>query len=251
MVSAKDIYTYIDTIAPFGTAMSFDNVGLLVGSDACESDTVLLALDATKKVLEEAVSKQAAIIVTHHPVIFDPLRQLLTDSIPYLAARHGITIISAHTNLDIARGGVNDSLAAAIGVAAEETFDDDCALVGVLPHPFSCKEFAGEIKNRLGLKGLRFTDTRKMLQRVVVSCGAGGGNLTLAEKLHADALITGEIKHHLIHEANDHDIAVFDLGHFQSEGMIIPLLVQKLQKAFPEATFLQAEADTDGVLYYV
>lgn len=251
MICAKEIYEAINEFAPFETAMGFDNAGLLVGSEECSAETVLLALDATKKVLEEAVSKKASIIVTHHPVIFDPLRQLLADSIPYLAAKYGITIISAHTNLDIARGGVNDSLAAALEVQSEAVFDEDCALVGTLEHPFSCRELAGEIKNRLHLKGLRYSDSNRQLRRVLVSCGAGGGNVFLAEKLHADAIITGEIKHHLIHEAAEHGMAVFDLGHFQSEDLIIPLLVKKLQEAFPGTAFLQAEADSDGMEYYI
>ena len=127
MINAKQIYDYIDSIAPFETQMSFDNAGLLVGSEQTKSEKVLIALDADRSVIEEAIRLDANIIVTHHPVIFRPLKTLLSDSVPYLAAQNRITIISAHTNLDISRGGVNDTLAAAIGVTADQFFDEDCA----------------------------------------------------------------------------------------------------------------------------
>ena len=118
MVSAKEIYDYIDGFAPFDTQMSYDNSGLLVGDFNTRSRKVVLALDADKQVIDEAVGLGAKIIVTHHPVIFNPLRSVMFDSVPYAAAKNDITIISAHTNLDIACGGVNDCLAKAVGVYA-------------------------------------------------------------------------------------------------------------------------------------
>ena len=249
MVTAKQIYDYIDSIAPFETAMSFDNVGILVGSRSAQSERVLLALDATKAVLEEAKAGNINIVVTHHPVIFDPLRQLAQDSIPYIAARNDITVISAHTNLDIARGGVNELLARTAGVNAEEYFDEHCALIGSLENEASPFELAESIKAGMKLRGLRYTDSGRKLKKVMVSCGAGGSNIFLAAELGADAFITGEIKHHEIVFANDSNIAVFDLGHFQSEDMVIPALAEMLKKAFPDTDFLQAENDSDKVNY--
>lgn len=249
MTSAKEIYDYINGFAPFESAMSFDNVGILVGSEKKWSERVIAALDVDKKVINEAVEKNAGIIITHHPIIFNPIKQLSENSVPYLAAKYGITVISAHTNLDIARGGVNDSLAKCIGVDTEEYFDSECALIGTLPENISCQQFAENIKNRLSLKGLRYTDAGKKIKRVVVSCGAGGDNIFLAAKLKADAFVTGEIKHHEIVFANDNSIAIFDLGHFGSEDMIIPRLVKMLGEKFSGTKFEQAESDSDGVLY--
>ena len=97
MTSVKEIYEYINSFAPFDTAMSFDNVGILVGDKNAQGDNILVALDATRAVIDEAVRKNIGIIVTHHPVIFHPIRSLSSDSIPYLAAKYGISIISAHT----------------------------------------------------------------------------------------------------------------------------------------------------------
>ena len=159
MTSVKEIYEYINSFAPFDTAMSFDNVGILVGDKNAQGDNILVALDATRAVIDEAVRKNIGIIVTHHPVIFHPIRSLSSDSIPYLAAKYGISIISAHTNLDTAENGVNDTLAVSSGVNIQKRFTEDCTLIGELEKEVGCREFAESMKNSLGLKGLRFTDT--------------------------------------------------------------------------------------------
>ncbi len=249
MISAGEIYALINDMAPFETAMGFDNVGILIGSAEKRTDKVLLALDASAQVIREAERTGAGIIVTHHPVIFDPLRSLDDNSIPYLAARAGITVISAHTNLDTARGGVNDMLAQLIGVEPEEYIDNECALLGRLEEKPDCREFAERIKSRLELCGLRYSDSGKRVSRVLVACGAGGGNIELARSLKADALVTGEIKHNFIVYANSYNIAVFDLGHFGSEKHIIPILCGLLEKSFPDTEFIRAQADTDGMRY--
>ena len=249
MVCAGDIYAYLNEIAPFDTAMSFDNVGLLIGDCHTVSDKVLVTLDATAAVLQEAHRIGAKIVVTHHPIIFEPLRSLSVDSAPYVAVQYGITVLSAHTNLDIAPDGVNDTLAAAVGVTEQQRFDEDCALLGTLEKDTSCQSLAVYLRETLRLSGLRYTDRGHDIRRILVSCGAGGSNVPLAIQCGADAIVTGEIKHHQILMAKEHDIAVFDLGHFGSEKIIVPKLAAKLQEKFPAAQFLQAEADTDGMLY--
>ena len=226
-----------------------DNVGLLIGDCHTVSDKVLVTLDATAAVLQEAHRIGAKIVVTHHPIIFEPLRSLSVDSAPYLAVQYGITVLSAHTNLDIAPDGVNDTLAAAVGVTEQQRFDEDCALLGTLEKDTSCQSLAVYLRETLRLSGLRYTDRGHDIRRILVSCGAGGSNVPLAIQCGADAIVTGEIKHHQILMAKEHDIAVFDLGHFGSEKIIVPKLTAKLQEKFPAAQFLQAEADTDGMLY--
>ena len=249
MVSAKEIYDFIDSFAPFDTAMDFDNVGILVGDSRCESDCVLLALDVSPSVIDEAVSCNSKIIVTHHPVIFNPIKKLYEQDVVYLAARHGITIISAHTNLDIAQSGVNETLAKAIGVEIQDHYPEDCALMGKV-EATDCKDFAKSICEKLSLEGLRYTDTGSVIEKVMVSCGAGGSNIFLAARCGVQAFVTGEIKHHEIMFANSAGISVFDLGHYGSEDLIIPSLAVRLSVKFPEAVFRQAKADTDMIKYY-
>ena len=249
MITAQKIYEYIDSIAPFETAMSFDNAGLLVGNPQQTVTKGLVTLDVTSKVVDEAVKKGAELIISHHPVIFNPIKNVLSDSVPYLAAKNNITIISAHTNLDVARGGVNDSLAGKIGVKIDEFFDEDCAAFGHLESEIESTKFAEQIKTQLECNGLRFTDRDGKIKTVVVSCGAGGDNIFLAKKLNADAFVTGEIKHHEIIFANENNIAVFDLGHYQSENHITEKLTKKLSENFPDVHFEKSAVFTDGIQY--
>lgn len=249
MTKAIEIYDYIDSFAPFETAMSFDNPGLLVGNPQADVKKAIVSLDVTSKVVDEAVQKEAQLIISHHPVIFNPIKSVLSDSVPYLAAQKSLTIISAHTNLDIARGGVNDTLAEKIGIQPDEFLDSDCALIGHLPIEMESREFALHIKNQLDCNGIRFTRRNGNIKNVVVSCGAGGGNIYLAKKLNADAFVTGEIRHHEIIFANENNIAVFDLGHYRSEDMIIEKLAVKLSEHFNDVEFEKSEVFTDGTEY--
>ncbi len=116
MTTVKDIYEFIDNIAPFKTAMDFDNVGLLVGDINQKINKVLLALDITNKVVEEATEIGANLIISHHPVIFNSLKKLDANDVPYMLAKYNINAICAHTNLDISKFGVNNSLAEALGL---------------------------------------------------------------------------------------------------------------------------------------
>ena len=249
MISAGEIYDYIDSIAPFSTAMSFDNVGLLIGSRSTVSETVMLSLDVTSEVIEEAVSRGAKIILTHHPVIFNPLKSLKTDSIPYLAVKNDITVISAHTNLDIAVGGVNDTLAEALGIISENHTNEDCQLFGELAEETDVRSFALKIKGILSCGGLRYTERKGTIQKAAVACGAGGSGIFAAAEYGAHALITGEIKHHEILFAAENNIADFDLGQFHSEDLIITKLAKLLSGKFPGTQFEKADSDTDKVLY--
>ncbi len=249
MTTAKEIYDFINGFAPFDTQMSFDNAGLLIGDENTASDMVIVSLDVTSEVIQEACRKNAKIIVTHHPVIFNPLKTISSHSVPYMAAKSNITIISAHTNLDIARGGVNDTLAECAGVIAEKYFDDVCMLTGHLEEPTYSTAFAADLMNTLDISGMRFTDVCPKIYKVAVSCGAGGNNIFLAQKQGVDAFITGEMKHHEILFANEHNISVFDLGHFNSEDLIIPKLVSSLSNFFPDTIFQKSEIFSDKLIY--
>ncbi len=249
MTTASQIYDFINSFAPFDTAMSFDNVGILVGSGQTASNRVLVALDADAGVIEEAASLGAGIVVTHHPVIFRAIKSLPGDSIPFLAVKNNITIISAHTNLDIAQVGVNASLAEAAGITADQVFEQECAIFGHLDKPADSDDYARQLCSRLNLSGMRYTRGSGIVKNAAVACGAGGDNVFLAADLGADAIITGEIKHHEIVYANDHGIAVFDLGHFGSENLIVHKLAGMLSGQFPDTIFTESCSFSDKLHY--
>ena len=236
----NEIISYTKELAPFETAGEWDNVGLLVGSENTKVDRVLLALDITPAVVEEARGQGCSLIVSHHPVIFDPLRSLSPDSAAYLLAKHEIAALCLHTNLDRAEQGVNTTLAEALGLHDCVFYPEDYLLVGSPEREYAAQEYAALIKERLDAPGVRFTEGR--VTRVAVSSGGGGEGVTLARQYGFDAFVTGELKHHQYLFACDRGIAAFDAGHFSTENVVIEPLRKLLATRFPDVAFLTSRA---------
>ena len=249
-MTVKDILQAMDAIAPFRLTMDFDNTGLLIGDPEQEVTAIVMALDCTDEVLAMAKEKNADLIITHHPVIFRGIKKVCADSVVWQAVRNNISVISAHTNLDIAQGGVNDCLAEVLGLrdlqgltAAGETVDaggnvsrETLGRVGQLSAPCSAKELAQLVKDRLST-AVRYTDSGKAIKAVAVCGGAGDSELESAIALGADALITGEVAHHIFIEAAHRGITLIEGGHFHTENIVLEPLREKLAAQFPEIEF--------------
>jgi len=123
-MTINEIRSYINSFAPFSSAMHYDNVGVLIGSGETEVTKAVVSLDATMEALEYAVAMGANLVITHHPVIFDPIKKIPTDSVVYQYIRHGVSVLSAHTNLDMAKGGLNDLLAKRLDLTSISGFDE-------------------------------------------------------------------------------------------------------------------------------
>ena len=164
LTTVKKIYDFIDTVAPFQSAMDFDNCGILAGDANTQVKTALVALDITKDVVEEAVQKKAQLIISHHPVIFQPLRSLAFDSPAGLLAQNHIAAICAHTNLDLSPRGVNVCLAQALGLANQKLIDGECMVTGTLSPPLTAYAFAMHVKTALSCTGVRFTAIQKQVK---------------------------------------------------------------------------------------
>ena len=236
----NNIIDFAQQIAPFDTAEEWDNVGLLVGAPDREISRVLLALDITPAVVQEARETGAELIVSHHPVIFSPLSALRPDSAEYLLVKYDIAALCLHTNLDRADQGVNTALAAALGLDNTVFFAEDFLLVGEPEKPCSAEEFAAFVKDRLHAPSVRYTDGK--VNRVAVSSGGGGEGVELARKYGCDAFVTGELKHHQYLFAAQHKIAAFDAGHFSTEDVVITPLKELFAERFPEVAFITGEA---------
>lgn len=233
----KEVYDFLDFIAPFNTAAEWDNCGLSVGSLENEVTKILVALDVTEGLIEEAVKTGAELVVTHHPLIFTPVSQIESESLVYKAVKSGVTFISSHTCLDKAIGGVNDCLAVKVGIKNVQTSETDgCLKTGEI-EPCSASEFAKTIKNALGGK-VAFTDNGKEIKKVAFCSGAGGDFINAAADLGADALLTGEAKHHEYLEANRLGIALFDAGHYETEVVVCEFLRKSLDLQFDSAEVL-------------
>lgn len=229
----QEIFEFLDGKYPVSSACDFDNVGLLVGDKNAELSGILVCLDCTVEAVEKAENEGCNLIVSHHPVIFDPIKNALADSIVYKLINKGISVISMHTNLDMGDGGVNDCLCKAIGL------DDISPLVsedgfilksGVCP-ALSAENFADKLKTVLGGR-IKFVDGGKEISRVLVCSGSGGEFIVDAIDGGFDALVTSDIKHHTFLVAKENGVSLFDAGHFETEDVCVEPLKALLQTNF-------------------
>lgn len=253
MPTIREIYQYMNEIAPFATAMDFDNAGFLVGDEGAEVTAALVTLDITAQSVAQAQKLGAQLIVSHHPVIFNPMKRLMSDSVPYLLAKAGVGAICAHTNLDMAQGGVNDCLAGALGLSQREGVayagETPCCIMGALAQPMEPEAFAGFVKKRLSCFGVRYLAGNRPVKTVALCSGAGGEFLFDAMEKGADAFVTGEVKHHEILAAKQAGLTLVDGGHFKTEDVAMEPLRQRLSKAFPQIVFRLEENADDGIRY--
>lgn len=251
MTTIKDIMVFFESFAPADSAMDFDNVGLLVGDKNTEVTKALVSLDITGEVAEEAQKLGCELIISHHPVIFNPIKRLDTKCAPYILAKYGISALCMHTNLDLSESfGVNLCLANAVGVKNVVKSDKgECLFVGELEKETDMKAFAENVKSALDCNGLRYTDVKKSVKKVAVSSGAGGSDIFAAAQIGADVLVTGEIKHHEINAANELGVNIVDAGHFKSEDIVILPLINKLSDNFSDVIFTKSKAYSDNVKF--
>ena len=252
MSKVIDFYKFIDTIAPFETQENWDNSGFLVGDGNKEIKKVMVALDVTEPVLNEAFEKGAQLIISHHPVIFGALKEIHPKNIAFLAAEKGIAVISAHTCLDIADGGVNDCLATALGLNNIVKVDDGEGLMrmGELDVSLSCIDFVKYVAEKLNVGGIKYTPTEKIIKKVAVCGGSGGDLYPAAISAGADAYITANIKHNLFIDMRRDNFCVLDAGHFCTENTVIEPLAQKINAAFPDTEVLISEVSEDPARYW-
>lgn len=225
------IFDYLDERAPFATAEEWDNAGLLAGNRDMPVQRILVTLDITPAAVEAAAQAGAQLIVSHHPVIFSPLRALERESAPWLLARRDIAAICAHTNLDMAAGGVNDALAALLGLTAVHTAADGLCRIGRLETPLSPRALAERTAQRLHTAVRMHAGNRPV--RTVCVCGGAGGDCVLPLAAQADALLTGEVRHHEWLEGARSGATVIEAGHYATEAPVTTVLAAWLRERFP------------------
>ena len=251
MTTVKDIYDYTDSFAPFDTQESYDNSGILSGDPNGEVKRALVVLDITSSAVKEAVRLKAGLIISHHPIIFRPIKNVMSGTALYSLIRNGISAICAHTNLDKSEEfGVNTVLSSAMGLhGCKRCGKGDLLFTAQTAAPMTAKEFADSIKTGLGLENTACTDGGRRIEKVGFCSGAGGDMIYAAAEEGCDAFVTGEMKHHEILFANEKNISVYILGHFNSENPVIEPLAKKLAERFPDVEFSVMEGDSDGVVF--
>ena len=231
--TVSDVERLVGGIAPYELAEEWDNVGLLVGHADAQVTRALVALDLSMDVIAEARTLGAQLIVTHHPIMFSA-RKRLTDAdregrLMLALAEAGIAHVAAHTNLDSAPGGVNDTLMAAMGAA--NVRGEGFVRAGDLPEGTTLGALAQRARTRLKAE-VRLYGAPDTAVHVLGCCsGAGGGEVALARALGADCFITGEIRHHEALDAVDDGVCVLEAGHFETENPVCEVLRTALQNA--------------------
>ncbi len=254
MTTVNDILSYLDALAPTALKMEWDNIGLLCGKDSQEVTRVLVALDPFESVCHEAAALDCQLIVTHHPLIFQPVKAItdstaLGRSILFLA-QQGISAINAHTNLDCAPGGVNDILAEKLGLGNIQAIGEENLLRQGQVDVQSLESFLQRIKLSLGCPGLKYVDGGKPVSMVAVGGGACGGELHAAAQAGCDTFVTADIKYNQFWEAKDLGLNLIDAGHFYTENPVCSVLARKLQAQFPEITVLESQNHTDCAKFF-
>lgn len=242
MATVNEIYSALDSIAPFDSQLSFDHAGFLVGDGEQEVKKALLALDVTSEVINEAMELGCQLIISHHPIIWNPLPKLMSNSRAYRLAHNGLSVISAHTNLDKADNGVNDCLAQAIGLLnCRRTTcpeNNDIGTCGELPEPLTARELAIRVRDALGCESVQYTRGSGMIKTVTVIGGGGGSFVLDTLKCEADAVVTGEADHAEVIDVAEEGKTVILAGHFQTEVVVFQKLAELLSERTEGTEFI-------------
>jgi len=249
-MTAGMIYDFLCSIAPVETQMSFDNAGFLIGDKQRNVEKVLLSLDVTSAVVDEAIETGVQLIISHHPVIFDPIKSILTENNEKVIKliQNSISVISMHTNLDIAEGGVNDVLLKKLELNNLGALSpDNCGRYGEYDNAIDTEQFVKLCRDRLNVSGLRYVPGKNMVKRVAVLGGAGADYLEFAVEHCCDAFVTADVKYHRFLEAAEYGLTLVDADHFCTENPVIVELKEKLEKSFTNVEFIISKVHVQTV----
>lgn len=260
MPTVHDIEQAIFGWAPKDTAMPGDNVGHLIGEPSRSVQRVLVALDITPEVVQEAVEGKFDLIVSHHPIMnctWSPVQTIRDDNIQGKMfidlVRDGISAICMHTNLDAAVGGVNDVLAEQLGLKNVVLVEGGEGVVraGELAEENSLQSFLQTVKDSLAPNGIRYTDGGKPVRKVAVGGGACGEFFRCAAAHGCDTFVTSDVKYNQFLDARDIGLNLIDAGHFPTEDPVCEAVVEFLANRFPQLTIQKSFSHRERIQYYI
>ena len=239
MVTVKDIDEFMRSIAPKSLSEEWDNDGvMLCGNYDGQVRKILCALEVNDKLVSYAAQNGFDLIVTHHPFIFRKLPRIDGTSFEKIAplVKNNISVLSYHTRLDSAKGGVNDTLANVIGLTDVVGFGGESGNLGRIGNVVETtfKDFGNHLLWVLGCKNIRACDGENKIRKVAIVGGSGKDFLFEAALCGADAFVTSEIPHHLYEEAKKLGLSVYDCGHYYTENCISNRIADMIKNEFPE-----------------
>ena len=258
MTTVREIESCLYELAPRDLAQSWDNVGLLVGETEAAVRRVLVSLDITAQVVQEAADLRCDLIVAHHPVMncaWRPVQSIRDDDpqgrLLMALLQNRMAAICMHTNLDAARGGVNDALAAALGLSEAAPAEEmGIERTGFLAAPMPLEQFLPHVKERLHANGLRYADGGRPVYRVAVGGGACGDFFVQAAALGCDTFVTADVKYNQFLDAAELGLNLIDAGHFPTEDVVCPVLVEAIRGHFPEVEVLKSQRHREVIQYF-
>ena len=257
-MKVKDIINIIEEFAPLSIQESWDNSGLCIGSPEDEVSSVLLGLDCTPELVDEAIACGADMIVTHHPLIFSGLKKISPENqigeVVMKAIRAGIAVYAAHTNADKVIAGVSGAMAARLGLENVEILDEDgdgtgLGVVGDFKEPMTVDEAVIYIKEKFDLKVVKASKPIEGLISRVAMCGGSGGSLIgKAVASGAQLYISGDISYHNFFTQKG--FMLMDIGHYESEKEIVEILFSLIKKNFPTFAVRITQNLNSNPIYY-
>lgn len=244
MIRVKNILDFLNQIAPLMLQEEWDNSGLLIGNEDMPVKKVMLALDVTSAVIDDAITNDCNLIITHHPAIFKPLKKIRSSNVEehliYRLIRNDISVISMHTNMD--KAVLNTLLLQKLGIVkVDEEFE--YLHVGYLSEPVSVENYKEFIKKSLNIDGVRYYDANRLCRKIGCCSGSGSSEIFQAINCGCDTYVTADIKHNFWLIAKEAGINLIDAEHFNTENILIPFLSFELQDQFPEIEFMAAESN--------
>ncbi len=263
MPKIAQVSQFLNQFAPTRLAEEWDNVGLLVGDPKLKAGRIMTCLTVTPESAAEAISQQADLIVSHHPIPFRPLKRITTETVAskliWDLIRAGVSIYSPHTGFDSAVSGINQSLSQRLGIVDAtpiKPIQDDpeqlgAGRIGKLATAKSLGDFIAQIKTDFDLTTVRAVGTAdRSVNKVAVACGSGGSFLSAAVRAGCDTFVTGEATFHTALEAKANGVAMVLLSHHSSERFAVELLAATLASEFSDSTVWASKDETDPIHWF-
>lgn len=258
MSKVIDIAKEIEKFAPKWLKEDYDNVGLMVGDQNKDVKKVLLALDCTKSIIDEAIMYNSDLIITHHPLIFKKPSNivkgdLLGDKIIELIKRD-ITLYSCHTNLDSAQNGINETIVNMLGFKtnriidpcqSKEAIDAGIGRIVELESEILLDDLIKLVKEKLDVKNMRVVRGKSKIKTLAIINGSGQDLFYKAKDLGADCIITGDTTYHFASDFKEMNISVIDAGHFATEFLVFLKTLEFLKKKFNDVEFVISKKSQD------